>query len=118
MSFKSSILFLGEENLLRVEDTSEFLSGNVSLSESVMINKELLETNTVLFNNILNLGHELLVSILSAEVSESSHIGGLGTSGWSVDHILEAVGVPEEVSILNLIGLVSIYKGDILSVLM
>ena len=41
MSFKSSILFLGEENLLRVEDTSEFLSGNVSLSESVMINKEL-----------------------------------------------------------------------------
>ena len=75
MSFESSVLLLGEENLLRVEDTSEFLSGNVSLSKSVMINKELRETNTVLFNNIFNFSHELLVGSLSTEISEFSDIG-------------------------------------------
>ncbi len=41
MSLKFGILFLSEEDLLGVENTSEFLSGNVSLSESIVIDEEL-----------------------------------------------------------------------------
>ncbi len=57
------------------------------------------------------------MSVFSAEVSESSDIGRLCASSWSVDHILKAVGVSKEIGILNLIGLVTVNEGNILSVL-
>ena len=50
--------------------------------------------------------------LLTVEVSESVNIGRLGTSGGAVDHVLEAVGVSEEVGVFDLVVLVSVDESN------
>lgn len=50
--------------------------------------------------------------LLTVKVSESVNIGRLGASGGAVDDVLEAVGVSEEVSVLNLVVLVSVDESN------
>ena len=93
-----------------MEDTSEFLSCEITLTERIMILEELEETNTVLLHDLLNLDHEGMMIRLAIEISKSVAESRLGTGSVTVDHILEAVGITEEVSIPDRVVLVAIDK--------
>ena len=93
-----------------MEDTSEFLSWEITLTERIMILEELEETNTVLLHDLLNLDHEGMMIRLAIEISKSVAESRLGTGSVTVDHILEAVGIAEEVSIPDRVVLVAIDK--------
>ena len=118
VGLKLSILLIGEEDLLGVEGASELLGGNISLSKSVMVLEELKKTDTILLNDVLDLDHQLLHGVGSAEVGESGNVGRLGTSGWSIDNVLEAVGISKELSVLDLIDLISIDKTNVSHILL
>ena len=91
-----------------MENTSEFLLRNVALSEDIMVLEELKQSKTVFLNHVLNLSHECFMCSFSIEIGVSFNIGGLGTCCRSVDDVFKAVRVSKELSILNLIVLVSI----------
>lgn len=77
-----------------------------------MVLEELKESDSVALHNLLDLDHQGVVFLLSIEVGKPVSVGGLGASGISIDHILEAVRVVEEVSIPNLVVFVSVNKSD------
>ena len=53
---------------------------------------------------------------LTIEIGMLLDVSGLCTSGWSIDNILKAVGILEELSIHDFVILVSIYRCDIVSI--
>ena len=109
-------LSLSELDLLSVENTSEFLCSKVALSEDVKVMEEFLQSDSVSLNNVLHLCHQLVHVIGSLEVSEFGLVGGLGTCGRFIHHILKTVGIPQELSILYFIVLVAIDQRQILHI--
>jgi hypothetical protein len=67
VAFEEFILFIGQSDLLRVKDTSEFLLSNLTLSERIMILKKLSETDSVLLDLCLQLEHQVSDSLFPDE---------------------------------------------------
>lgn len=98
----------GEQDTLSVESTTELLGGEVALPETIVILEELEEPDSILLDDLLDLSHELLVRALTIEVSEAVDVGSLGTGSGSVDHILEAVSITQELCVLDVVVLIAV----------
>ena len=96
---------------------SEFLLRNIALSEDIMILEELKKSKTVFLNHVLDLYHQCLMFSFSVEIDMLFNIGGLGTSGRSIDDIFQTVRVFKELSIHDFIVLVSINCSNRFSVI-
>ncbi len=110
--FKTLILSNCQVHSLRVEHTTELLSRKVALAQNVVILEEFSQSDSVLFDNVFDLFHEGIMSLLAIEVNKFVHIGGLCVGGWSMNHILQAVGIIQKFSVLDIIILVSIDQGN------
>ena len=95
-----------------MKNTSEFLGWEISLAKGVVILEELEHSNAVLLDKFLNLLHEGSVVADTFEISESVSESGLGTGSVSVDNILEAVGVSEEISVPDRVVLLTVNERD------
>ena len=71
MLLKSFVFNGGKVESLTMENTSEFLAGQVTLAEGIVILEELEKTNTILFNNLLNLLHKGKMILLTIEIDKS-----------------------------------------------
>ena len=98
---KFFVLYRRQLDSLTMEGASEFLSGQVPLTQSVEILEELEKSNPVFLHDLFDLSHEVAVLLNSIEVSELVSESRLGASGVAVDNVLEAVCVSEEVSVSN-----------------
>lgn len=83
-----------------------------------MILEELLQTDTVLLDNLFDFLHQLVVCSDAIEVSESVSESRLSTSGGSIDDILETVGSAEEFVVLDGIFFVTIDESDSVDLLL
>lgn len=75
-----------------------------------MILEELKQSDTVFLHDLLNLGHEGQVVPFAIEISKLVAERRLGTCCVTVDHVLEAVCIAEEVSVPDLIVLISVHQ--------
>jgi len=71
MLLKSFVFNGGKVESLTMENTSEFLARQVTLAEGIVILEELEKTNTILFNNLLNLLHKGKMILLTIEIDKS-----------------------------------------------
>lgn len=101
MALQSIVLGRGQSDALAVKGASEFLSGQVTLAEDIVILEELKDSNAVFLYDLFDLLHEFEVTIDSVKVYESVSEGGLGARGIAIDHILKAVGITEELRVLD-----------------
>ena len=112
---KSIVLGSGKVHSLSVEHASELLNGNVTLAEDIVILEELLHSNAIFLNDLLDLLHEGVVCCLAVEICETVDEGRFGAGGRTVDVIFEAVSISEEVSILDLVVLVAVNESHSVS---
>ena len=77
-----------------------------------MVLEELKQSDAILLDNLLHFLHEGVVLLHSVEICESINESGLGASGWSIDHVLEAVSVSQEVGVPDVVVLVAVDLGD------
>jgi hypothetical protein len=77
-----------------------------------VILEELKQADSILLHDLLNLDHECMMILLTIKISKSVTECGLGSRGVAIDHVLEAVGIAEEVSIPDRIVLISINEGN------
>jgi hypothetical protein len=95
-----------------VQDRSEFLLGYISLSQLIVVNEEFSESKSVLLNHLLDFLHEGFNLLSTSEVEVGLNVGGFGTRGWSIDCVYKALGIVDEVEILNVILFVTINQND------
>jgi hypothetical protein len=95
-----------------VQDRSEFLLGYISLSQLIVVNEEFSESKSVLLNHLLDFLHEGFNLLSTSEVEIGLNVGGFGTRGWSIDCVYKALGIVDEVEILNVILFVTINQND------
>jgi len=99
---KSVVLRDGECNFLDVENVSEFLAGYISLSENIVILEELKKSDAIFFALVLDLGHESVVGcVCTAEIGPFLNISGFGFGGGSINNVLKAVSVSQEVGVTD-----------------
>lgn len=110
--FEALVLRDGQHNLLDVEYVTELLAGHVALSKDVVILEEFEQSNSVFLALVHNLHHELVMLSGTVEVSPRLNVGGLGSSGGSIDNVLEAVGIPQEFIVTDFTVRFSILSGD------
>ncbi len=91
-----------------MEHATELLSRKVALAQNIVILEEFSQSNSVLFDNVFDLFHEVLMSLLAIEINKFVNISGLCIGGWSMNHVFEAVGIIQELSVLDIIILISI----------
>ena len=84
----------------------------VALSKSVVILEEFKQPDSILFDDLLDLLHKLLMLVLAIEVGEAFDVGGFGTGSWAIDDILEAVGVTQELGIFHVVVFVAVNEGN------
>lgn len=101
-----------KSDTLPVKSTSEFLCCKVALSKSVVILEEFKQPDSILFDDLLDLLHKLLMLVLAIEVGEAFDVGGFGTGSWAIDDILEAVGVTQELGIFHVVVFVAVNEGN------
>ena len=77
-----------------------------------MILEELKQTDAVFLHDLLNLSHESQMVPFSIEISKLVAERRLGSSCVTVDHVLKAVCIAEEVCIFDLIVLVTVDQCD------
>lgn len=106
------VLLGGQLYLLSVEGSSEFGGINSSLSERIVVLKELTNSDPVSLNHIHDLDHESIDGLGSSEVDIEWLIGRLGSSVWLVDDVLEASAVIQEWQVLDVSKLVSVGLHD------
>jgi hypothetical protein len=95
-----------------VQDRSEFLLGYISLSQLIVVNEEFSESKSVLLNHLLDFLHEGFSLLSTSEVEVGLNVGGFGTRGWSIDCVYKALGIVDEVEILNVILFVTINQNN------
>jgi hypothetical protein len=95
-----------------VQDRSEFLLGYISLSQLIVVNEEFSESKSVLLNHLLDFLHEGFNLLSTSEVEIGLNVGGFGTRGWSIDCVYKALGIVDEVEILNVILFVTINQNN------
>lgn len=95
-----------------MQDRSEFLLGYISLSQLIVVNEEFSESKSVLLNHLLDFLHEGFNLLSTSEVEIGLNVGGFGTRGWSIDCVYKALGIVDEVEILNVILFVTINQNN------
>lgn len=95
-----------------MQDRSEFLLGYISLSQLIVVNEEFSESKSVLLNHLLDFLHEGFSLLSTSEVEVGLNVGGFGTRGWSIDCVYKALGIVDEVEILNVILFVTINQNN------
>ncbi len=73
-----------------------------------MILEELVDANAVLFHNLFHFEHQWFNASLAGEVNKSVSEGRLGSSCVAIDHVLEAVGVLQELLVFDVVVLVTV----------
>ena len=112
MRFESFKFGRSQSDTLRVQNSSEFLSSQAALAECIVILQELLKSNAVFLDDLLDFSHECLVVIHTVEVSKSVSKSGLGACSIAIDHVFKAVCITKEVSILDGVIFVAVNKRD------
>jgi len=114
---KGVVLRDGQVNLLDVKDVTELLAGHVALAEDIVILEELKQSNSVFFALVHNFFHEADVLLGSIEIGPLLNVGGFSTGEGSVNNVLEAVGVLEELGVTDLSVEFSVLGGHTLNLL-
>jgi len=114
---KGVVLRDGQVNLLDVQDVTELLAGHVALAENVVILEELKKSNSVFLALVHNFFHEAGVLLGSIEIGPFLNVSGFGTGEGSVNSVLEAVGVLQELSVTDLSVEFSVLGGNTLDLL-
>lgn len=70
MFLESFVLNRGKIDPLAMKHTSELLTIQVSLAEGVVILEELEQTDAILLHNLLNLGHEGEMILLTIKIDK------------------------------------------------
>jgi len=78
---------------LRVENTTELLSGDIALAKDIMILEELIKSDSVFFDDLFDLGHQSFMRLFTVEVCEFVFVSRLGIGCGSMDHVFQAVGI-------------------------
>lgn len=111
-------LVVGQLNFLDAKDVTEFLVGNITLSQEVVVLEEFEKADSILFALVLDLQHQGVVTVVvTGEISPFFDIGRFKLGGRSIDGILEAVSGLEEFIVLDLVFLGTVDgldQGDVL----
>lgn len=93
-------------NFLDAKDVTEFLVRHVTLSQEIVVLEEFEKADSILLTLVLDLEHQgVMARVVTGEVSPFFDIGRFKFGGRSEDGIFEAVSVPEEVIVTDLIFL-------------
>ncbi len=101
-----------------MKHSSELLHWQVSLTKNIVILEEFGESDSVFLNNVFDLLHQVVVSLLSIEVSKSVNISGLCVCCGSMDNILKAVSIIQEFSVLDVIIFVAVNKSNSVNIIL
>jgi len=74
--------------------------------------EEFKQSDSVLLALVHNLHHEFVMLLGTGEVSPGLHVSGLGLSSGSVDGVLEAVGILQELIVTDFTVSFSVLSGD------
>lgn len=101
-----------------MEHAAELLSSKVALAQNIVILEEFSQSDSVLFDNVFDLFHEGIMSLLAIEINKFVNIGGLCIGCRSMNHVFKAVGIIQEFSVLDIIILISIDQGNSIDILL
>ena len=112
MRFESVKFGRSQSDTLRVSNSSELLSRQAALAETIVILEELKNSNAVFLDDLLDFNHECVVVIHTVEVRKSVSESGLGACSIAIDYVFKAVGITKEVCIPDGVIFVTVNKRD------
>ena len=106
--FEALVLYCSQLQFLGVQSSSEFGGFDSTLSERIVVLEELAKSYSVTLDVVSNLLHELGDFSRAVEVDVALNVGGPGAGVGLVDDVSEALGVCNELEILDVAQLVGV----------